>query len=443
MPKNEYFLHFHPKSGWINDPNGLHYSNGKYHMFYQYYPKDIIWGPMHWGHATSTDLINWEEKEVALEPDDLGYIFSGSAVVDKDNRSKLFDETTKPDERVILFYTNHLPNDNEELVEQMQSIAYLKDGKYVKYSKNPIIKSNGRKDFRDPKIFYFEKTDTYIMIVSCAQKANIYGSKNLIDWNLLSEFSYPFKYNHIWECPDLFEIDNKWILVGSMINNDKRIDSEVVYFVGSFDGEKFIFDENKYELLDNGLDYYAPQSWYNTSDENSKKIITTAWVNNWVYASKIPAENYRGIMTVPRELNIVNGKLIQKPVDFNNYIKETENLKENGNLSQNSYIKLENDGNFNLELFKENNESFKISYENKKLTVTRGKFGSYDFDECFTTEKSIDIEAKSLDILIDYNIIEIFVNNGEKTFTYLVYPNKYTYEITGNVKGKLFDINKK
>lgn len=430
-----YKIHYHPKSGWINDPNGLHYSNEIYHMFYQYYPDDIIWGPMHWGYAVSKDLIKWEEQEIALYPDELGYIFSGSAVIDKNNVSGLFDEKISENDRKILFYTNHLSDGNKEneKVEQMQSLAYFTENGYKKYENNPIIASNGRKDFRDPKVFYYEKENKWIMVVSCADKAEIYESKNLIDWDFASDFKYDFSYNHIWECPDLFKVGEKWILVGSMINSDNRIESEVVYFIGNFDGKTFSLDEKKYDLVDYGLDYYAPQSFFGT-----EKVTTQAWLNNWVYAKEIPASKYRGIMGVSRELELKNGKLIQKKVEnFYNYLGEKTKLEKSQEIEKNVYLQLKNNGNFEIKLF---DGEIEIIYENKNFKIKRGIENKKYFNDSFISQKQIDVEVEKIDIVIDYNVVEIFINDGEKVLTYLVYPEKYNIELNGNIEGETFKI---
>ena len=439
MKKGEVLVHYHPRKGWLNDPNGLYYTNGEYRMYYQYHPNSTIWGPMHWGYTVSKDLVKWKEGDIALYPDELGYIFSGSGILDKKNVSELFDENIHEEERVILFYTNHLENNtNENEVEQMQSMAYsIDNGKnYIKYDKNPIICGKGRKDFRDPKVFYYEKTNKWIMVVSAGIKLEFYESKNLKDWSLAGEFFYNFGYKHIWECPDLIFLSEKWILIASIINEENRIESEVVYFVGEFNGNIFIPDEKMYELLDEGKDYYAPQTW-----SNLDKRISIAWANNWVYAREIPSEGYRGIMGLPRELQLKNNKLIQKKVNtFEKYLGEKNKLKEKDKMGKNVYLELDILGDFNIDLFKDKTGSFKIKYIDKKLEIERGTFGNYDFNNQFVTKKEIEYKIEKIDILIDKNIIEIFINGGEKIFTYLVYPERYNYELTGNIKGNIIEI---
>lgn len=437
---NNFKVHYHPKTGWMNDPNGLNFNGKEYNMFYQYYPSDTVWGPMHWGHAVSKDLIKWEEKDIALYPDHLGMNFSGSAVIDKDNTSGFFSKNTPIDKREVLIYTSHYEKNGKR--EEMQSVAYLLDnGNYKRYENNPVIAGNNRKDFRDPKVFYYEKDKKWVMIVSAAQKAELYESKNLKDWKLLSEFNYDFGFKHTWECPDLIQVDGKWILVGSIINEDERIKSVVAYFIGEFDGKKFVPDKKGYELVDYGKDYYAPQSI-----SGAAKPTSIAWLNNWVYATKIPAKEFRSIMGIPRVMNFRNGKLYQEKVDtFKNYLTNKKDIKNSDTMGQNVYFDLQNTGNFDLELFKDANGSFNLSYKDGKLRVKREKFGSFSFndkdlDRQFLDDVTVDIDLKKVNIVVDSNVIEIFANDGEKTFSYLVYPDNYNYKFSGDVKGSIYEI---
>ena len=437
---NNFKVHYHPKTGWMNDPNGLNFNGKEYNMFYQYYPSDTVWGPMHWGHAVSKDLIKWEEKDIALYPDHLGMNFSGSAVIDKDNTSGFFSKNTSIDKREVLIYTSHYEKNGKR--EEMQSVAYLLDnGNYKRYENNPVIAGNNRKDFRDPKVFYYEKDKKWVMIVSAAQKAELYESKNLKDWKLLSEFNYDFGFKHTWECPDLIQVDGKWILVGSIINEDERIKSVVAYFVGEFDGKKFVPDKKGYELVDYGKDYYAPQSI-----SGAAKPTSIAWLNNWVYATKIPAKEFRSIMGIPRVMNFRNGKLYQEKVDtFKNYLTNKKDIKNSDTMGRNVYFDLQNTGNFDLELFKDANGSFNLSYKDGKLRVKREKFGSFSFndkdlDRQFLDDVIVDIDLKKVNIVVDSNVIEIFANDGEKTFSYLVYPDNYNYKFSGDVKGSIYEI---
>lgn len=437
---NNFKVHYHPKTGWMNDLNGLNFNGKEYNMFYQYYPSDTVWGPMHWGHAVSKDLIKWEEKDIALYPDHLGMNFSGSAVIDKDNTSGFFSKNTPIDKREVLIYTSHYEKNGKR--EEMQSVAYLLDnGNYKRYENNPVIAGNNKKDFRDPKVFYYEKDKKWVMIVSAAQKAELYESKNLKDWKLLSEFNYDFGFKHTWECPDLIQVDGKWILVGSIINEDERIKSVVAYFVGEFDGKKFVPDKKGYELVDYGKDYYAPQSI-----SGAAKPTSIAWLNNWVYATKIPAKEFRSIMGIPRVMNFRNGKLYQEKVDtFKNYLTNKKDIKNSDTMGQNVYFDLQNTGNFDLELFKDANGSFNLSYKDGKLRVKREKFGSFSFndkdlDRQFLDDVTVDIDLKKVNIVVDSNIIEIFANDGEKTFSYLVYPDNYNYKFSGDVKGSIYEI---
>jgi len=196
--------HFSPEKNWSNDPNGMVYYQGEYHLFYQYNPADVVWGPMHWGHAVSKDLIHWEHLPIALEPDQkLGMIFSGSAVVDKNDTTGFFDGG----EGLVAIYTTHL--EREEGPLQQQAIAYSKDNgrSWTKYEGNPVIKNYGVEDFRDPKVIWHQETEKWVMVVACDDRVRFYNSPDLKEWKYLSEFGSELgSHGGVWECPDLFKL---------------------------------------------------------------------------------------------------------------------------------------------------------------------------------------------------------------------------------------------
>ena len=241
-------FHYSPPEKWMNDPNGLVYNDGVYHLFYQYYPADIVWGPMHWGHAISKDLIYWEHKPIALYPDEKGYIFSGSAVLDKDNTSGFGTNNKTP---LVAAYTIHDINGeragNNDF--QTQGIAYsLDNGKtWTKYEGNPVLGNDGIKDFRDPKVFWHEGTRSWIMVLVAGEHAKFYRSSNLKEWSYLSEFGREQgAHGGVWECPDLFPLkiegtdEEIWVLIISINPNAPNGGSGTQYFLGDFDGTSLL-----------------------------------------------------------------------------------------------------------------------------------------------------------------------------------------------------------
>ena len=235
-------IHFSPKEKWMNDPNGMVYHNGIYHLFYQYYPDSNVWGPMHWGHAVSTDMIRWKHQSIALYPDSLGYIFSGSAVVDVNNTSG-FGVNGKPP--FVAIFTHHDPKGEASGRNdyQNQSIAYsVDDGKtWIKYKNNPVVRNPGIKDFRDPKVMWFAKEKKWIMTLATLDRITFYSSNDLKNWSKESEFGKNAgAHGGVWECPDLFPLNYNgkkvWVLIVSINPGGPNGGSATQYFLGDFDG---------------------------------------------------------------------------------------------------------------------------------------------------------------------------------------------------------------
>jgi len=289
-------FHFSPPHGWTNDPNGLVYHNGLWHLFYQHEPANMGRGPMHWGHAVSRDLIHWEHWPIAISPDELGAIWSGSAAV-----HVRADGT----EELVACFTHS----NEQ--HQVQSLAFSHDdGKtWRKYDGNPVLTSD-RPDFRDPKIFRYR--ERWIMVVSGGHEAQFYASDNLTNWTLLSLLPSP-EPGWIWECPDLMEVDGRWILsVSFIVPGSKATDgSRTFYFIGHFDGTRFTSRSGPH-LLSFGPDDYAAVSWNNAPHG---RTLIIGWMSHWHYAARTPTrdENWLGAMTMPRELSFKDGVLRQNP----------------------------------------------------------------------------------------------------------------------------------
>lgn len=459
-------FHFTPKNNWMNDPNGMFYLNGKYHLYFQHYPDDNVWGPMHWGHAISEDLINFEEQPIALYPDEIGLIFSGSAVVDYNNTSGFSKDGKVP---VVAIYTYHNMEGEKkgDIDFQTQGIAYsLDEGMtWTKYSENPVIKNPGIKDFRDPKVFWDNHNSKWIMSLAAGNKIMIYSSSNLKEWKFESEFGEDNgDHGGVWECPDLFPVkvkdseEYKWALLVSINPSGPNGGSATQYFIGDFDGHEFTIDdkfskqldENKSVWLDYGRDNYAGVTWSNISDTDGRKLFI-GWMSNWDYARDVPTYKWRSTMTVPRELNLIKknneyilksipvkelndfkSKTIEKdsiePEEFSKVIETAEidfnklNLEFNfKNLKENKYQIIFNNGNGDSLIIGLNNSS-------KTIYLDRTKSGKVDFSEKFApniskVKLSDMINDAKFQILLDKTSVELFVNDGEIVMTELFFPN--------------------
>lgn len=316
--------HHTPVYGWMNDANGLVYKDGEYHLFYQYNPYGSMWGNMHWGHSVSPDLIHWEPFPVALERDTLGHIFSGSSVVDKNNTAGFGPGA------IVAFYTSASDKNG-----QIQCMAYSTDNAraFTKYENNPILTPfDGLRDFRDPKVFWYEPHQKWVMIVSADKEMRFYSSTNLKDWTYMSAFGkgYGIQPNQ-FECPDMVELPvdgdpnkKKWALIVNINPGCIFGGSATEYFVGDFDGNQFTCD-SKPEVtkwLDWGKDHYATVCFSNTGD----RVIAVPWMSNWQYANIVPTSQFRSANALPRELSMyTEGKEVYVAA---NPVKEVENIRQ-------------------------------------------------------------------------------------------------------------------
>ncbi|MEM6526168.1 MAG: glycoside hydrolase family 32 protein [Bacteroidota bacterium] len=288
-------FHFSPDSMWMNDPNGMVYYDGEYHLFYQYYPDSTVWGPMHWGHAVSADMLHWEHLPIALYPDSLGYIFSGSVVVDHKNTSG-FGNNGKPP--LVAIFTHH-DIDGERAGTndfQYQSIAYSNDkGRtWLKYKDNPVVPNLGIRDFRDPKVIWHEQTQRWVMVLAAYDKVQIYTSPDLKNWEYQSDFGIPGD-DRLWECPDLFPMtvsgtgQEKWALIVSIQKKAPNGGTATSYFIGDFDGKTFVADNKKQKWLDYGTDNYAMITWSDIPESDGRRLAI-GWMSNWDYAQVVPTQ---------------------------------------------------------------------------------------------------------------------------------------------------------
>lgn len=448
--------HFTPKAMWMNDPNGMVYYQGEYHLFYQHYPDSTVWGPMHWGHAISKDLVHWEYFPIALYPDSLGYIFSGSVVVDWDNTTGFGSADSPP--LVAIFTHRHL--DGKERGFESQSLAYSidKGRSWVKYKGNPVLVDENSLGFRDPKVFWHEETKKWVMVISAEDQVKLYSSVDLIDWALESEFGRNLgAHGGVWECPDLFELvvegsdETKWVMLVSIGSGGPNGGSATQYFVGDFDGTSFIPVESGINWLDYGKDNYAGVTWYNHPDNLR---VYVGWMSNWQYANVVPTHPWRSAMTIPRQLRLQYSnnqyKLVSAPIaELKNLRGDSRKLPsrivatgqdvlvEDQGLGQAEYI-FEFDGrdqgvltadSLVIEWSNRLGEKLELGYSivNNQFYISRNHAGAVDFSEEFPVVQRAPLYHRGdlkVRVFMDWSSIEVFVNDGALAMTSLVFPNE-------------------
>lgn len=435
-------FHFSPEYGWMNDPNGLVYLDGEYHLFYQYNPYGNVWGNMHWGHAVSTDLTSWTYLPTALKPDTLGDIFSGSAVVDVNNTAGFGANA------IVAIYTSNGKT-------QQQSIAYSTDrGRtFTKYNGNPVISNPGIVDFRDPKVSWNTVANQWVMALATKQTVTFYGSKNLKDWTKLSEFGAGIgSHAGVWECPDLFPLEyngqTKWVLLVSINPGGPNGGSATQYFIGNFDGKTFKADQLPYPLwTDYGRDNYAGVTWSDIPKTDGRKIFL-GWMSNWDYANNVPTKSFRSSYTVPRQMSIKNNGqhliLASLPVNEVNLLRDKSYSFEDIYVTSKSAINQlipNNDGSYEINFNIENNNSnsFGFSLTNNKnesldyhfdlstgiLNLNRSNSGLINFNDKFSLGMGAPLvpgKKYNVRLLIDKASAELFVNDGDITMTSLLFP---------------------
>ena len=471
--------HFSPEKNWMNDPNGLVYHEGLYHLFYQYNPEGTQWGNMSWGHATTQDLVHWNRLPLAIPMDDSIMIFSGSAVVDKDNTSGLCEGN---DGCLVAIYTAHL----SEL--QTQAIAYSNDNgtTWTQYEGNPVLNEN-MKDFRDPKVFWYETEKKWVMAVAVPQEQQIrfYESQNLINWQRTDSFGPEGFVDGIWECPDLFELPieggtgSQWILLVS--HNTKDIGSTMQYFVGNFDGKKFT-NANANDLIlsvDEGRDFYAGVTWNNAP--NDRRLLI-GWLNNWAYGQEIPTEGWRSAQSLVRTLHLQQFpegiRLVQRPVSELQELRET--VRHYGPAAINEgddFLSLEDvrgtqmeiiaefayeaietpaesdslASEFGIKVFEGPDQETVIGYDvaSQSLFVDRTRSGDTTFNDNFATRTIALMPSDSgtvkMHIFVDRSSVEVFGNNGYVVMSNRIFPDSQqdgveAYTIGGTVTLQSLDV---
>ena len=454
-------IHFTPEANWMNDPNGMVYYEGEYHLFYQYYPDSTVWGPMHWGHAVSKDLVHWEHLPIALYPDDLGLIFSGSAVIDWNNTSGLGSEEQPP---MIAIFTNH-DMEGEKAGRndyETQGIAYSLDkGRtWTKYSGNPVLQNPGVRDFRDPKVSWHEPTQKWIMILAVGQHVELYSSPNLIDWKHESDFGQNIgAHGGVWECPDLFELpvegtmEKKWVMIVNINPGGPNGGSAAQYFIGDFDGHRFQPESTETRWVDMGKDNYAGVTWSDVPKEDGRRLFL-GWMSNWQYAQVVPTEKWRSAMTVPRELKLKKKgdevKLISIPVKELTSLRGEKTEITSQAVSGEMEIKMASDllpcevilefqpdkdsqfgesSDYGIAFENNLGESIKIGYDslNEELYIDRTKSGMDTFSADFAGKhiaKYKKTGSLKMHLLVDVASVEVFVNDSDEVMTEIFFPTE-------------------
>ncbi len=422
--------HHTPQYGWMNDPNGMFYmpshtndKDGVWHLYYQYNPYGSQWENMHWGHSTSKDLVHWEAQPIALAPDWLGSIFSGSCVTNGDE--------------VVAMYTSAGHH-------QTQSIAISKDGgrTFEKYSGNPVLTTSDVADFRDPRPFWNDDIKAWNLILAAGQEMRIYSSKDLKQWKYESSFGKEYgNHSGVWECPDLFplevrgekpEVSKKWVLICNINPGGPFGGSATQYFVGQFDGHKFTCESmpKVTKWMDYGKDHYATVSFYN-APENRRVVL--AWMSNWQYANQVPTKQFRSANSIPRDLDLFE-------YDGNIYCgvtpsKELLTLRDKvvKNVPRTGEIVVDTKGSCEVVLSNHLGEQVVMKYDAAANTFSMDRTRSYaSFSEAFpcVTTAPVYGNMKQMRIFLDNSSIEVFDAEGRMAMTNLVFPTEPYNKIT-------------
>ena len=463
--KHRPLIHFTPPAHWMNDPNGMVYLDGEYHLFYQYYPEGTVWGPMHWGHAVSKDLLHWQHLPIALYPDSLGYIFSGSAVVDWNNTSG-FGQNGKPPLVAIFTYHDMAAEKAGKTETQSQGIAYSNDlGRtWTKYSGNPAIPNpGGLRDFRDPKVCWHTPSQQWVMVLAVADHVEFWGSSNFKRWQRLGEFGKEWgAHGGVWECPDLFPVnvegaaEVRWVLLTSINPGAPNGGSGTQYFVGYFDGKTFTPDpstkKNQPVWIDYGRDDYAGVTWSDIPARDGRRLFL-GWMSNWDYTTQVPTVAWRSAMTLPRSLTLHNTRegyrLFSQPVQELHTLRqgkltlptrdisgvyELDLLPVFANSAMDVMLEFEpaegGAATFGLELYNASGERYRIGYDaaGKQFSSDRRQSGKVDFSPKFaaqihTAPRLSSEKTVRMRVLIDVASVEMFADGGSTVLTDVFFPN--------------------
>lgn len=447
--------HFAPQLGWMNDPNGMFYLDGVYHLYYQANPYGSTWGNLSWGHATSRDLVRWDQQPTALFPDVHGMIFSGSAVVDKDNTSGFGHNA------VVAFYTSARER-------QTQSLAYSTDGgrSFTKYEGNPVL-AMPYADFRDPKVIWHTPSKRWVMILAVGQEMQFYTSTNLKEWSYASSFGAGYgAHGGVWECPDLIELpvkgteERRWVLICNLNPGGPNGGSAMQYFVGDFDGKSFTTKTpgSTTKWVDYGKDHYATVSWHNAP--GAPTVI--GWMSNWEYATQTPSKQFRSAMTLPRTLGLYLGEdgehyLSMQPVSSVETLRGKGRSYGSSSLSaKGKSYQLPADGRYELLVEVESGKAKELSlklgnakgeYFDIRLDLSKGqmacdrsKSGIVGFSDKFPSVAYSPLPKSNrhkLRIFVDNASVEVFdAEGGRYCQTNIVFPTKPLSTLTVSSTGQ-------
>ena len=432
VEKHRPLYHHTPQYGWMNDPNGMFYKDGVWHLCYQFNPYGSQWENLSWGHSTSTDLINWKAEPTALEPDALGMMFSGCCVVDKNNTAGFGKDA------IVALYTT-------AGARQTQSLAYSTDGgkTFTKYADNPIITSNVP-DFRDPHVFWNAEAGFWNMILAAGQQMSIYSSKDLKEWKHESDFGAEYG-NHVgvWECPDLMKMNvkgtnkDKWMLICNINPGGPFGGSATQYFIGQFDGHKFTCEDEPSETkwMDYGKDHYATITFDNAPEG---RHVGIAWMSNWQYANQVPTKQYRSANSIVRDFGLFE----YKGETYCSITPAKEMLAARGaRVSQPTEaceIVVTVKGDAQIILRNAKGERVVMTYDDEEETfdMDRRRSGNISFSDAFPVATSSPTYGKvrQLRIFVDRCSVEAFDGDGKMCMTNLVFPSTPYDKII--VKGK-------
>ncbi|MCB0641906.1 MAG: glycoside hydrolase family 32 protein [Phaeodactylibacter sp.] len=455
-------FHFTPPEKWMNDPNGMVYFEGEYHLFYQYYPDSTVWGPMHWGHAVSTDLGHWEHLPIALYPDSLGYIFSGSAIVDWKNTSG-FGQDGQPPMVAMFTYHNPVGEAAGNIDFQYQGIAYSNDKgrSWTKYEGNPVVPNPGIRDFRDTKVIRDTARDRWLMVLAAWDHSKFYSSPDLKNWTFLSDFGKEWGvHGGVWECPDFFPVTvegtdtEKWVLLQSLNPGGPNGGSGTQYFIGDFDGQYFTLDpefapavtDSQAVWLDWGRDNYAGVTW---SDAPDQRRLFIGWMSNWDYAQVVPTQTWRSAMTLPRELKLLQTpeglRLQSLPVPELQQLRRTEAPIDPDTFTADQAIpfypegtelilrftKPQNTDQVGIRLRNAKGESYRIGYDaaTNSYFSDRRQAGKTDFSPSFATAvhyapRQALGDTLELHLFFDVASVELFADDGMINLTDIYFPTQ-------------------
>ena len=463
--------HHTPAYGWMNDPNGMFYKDGVWHLYFQHNPYGSVWGNLAWGHSTSTDLVHWQYEGDPVMADALGLIFSGSSVVDKDNTAGFGAGT------IVSFYTSAKSSPWGDV--QMQSMAYSTDGgkTFTKYDGNPVITSTAR-DFRDPKVFWYAPGKHWVMMLAVGQEMQIWSSADLKDWKYESSFgAKQGAHGGVWECPDLVELpvegtkEKRWVLICNINPGGPFGGSATQYFVGTFDGKKFTNQfPTKTKWMDYGKDHYATVTFSNAPDG---RCVALGWMSNWQYAAVVPTKQYRSANTIARDLTLYRqgGDLLLRNAPSKEIEAARKDAKSIRKFNVSDSYSIENlldgnDGAYEIEMEIKSNgaqkivftllngkgESVLMYYDTamRQFVMDRSNSGETAFSRDFpamTAAPVPSVDDITLRLFVDRSSIEAFGDGGKFVMTNIVFPsepyNKMQFEsVRGSFTVKKMNVYK-